>query len=77
MGSGGIFGFGSRAQKISPLISPLIFENFFGHETGRRGPWEQLEQHRDRKLPTFHEEANFDVKSAVASYFFFLFLLFI
>ena len=35
-GVGGNFGFGGRAQKIAPLIYPLIFENFFGHETGRR-----------------------------------------
>ena len=27
---------GGRARKITPLIYPLIFENFFGHETGRR-----------------------------------------
>ena len=36
-GVGGNFGFGGRARKITPLIYPLIFKNFFGHETGRRG----------------------------------------
>ena len=35
-GVGGNFGFGGRARKITPLIYPLIFKNFFGHETGRR-----------------------------------------
>ena len=30
---------GGRARKITPLIYPLIFENFFGHETGRRGSY--------------------------------------
>ena len=36
-GVGGNFGFGGRARKITPLVYPLIFKNFFGHETGRRG----------------------------------------
>ena len=30
-GVGGNFGFGGRARKITPLIYPLIFKNFFGH----------------------------------------------
>ena len=34
-GVGGNFGFGGRARKITPLIYPLIFENFFGHENSR------------------------------------------
>ena len=38
-GVGGNFGFGGRARKITPLIYPLIFKNFFGHETGRRGSY--------------------------------------
>ena len=33
---GSNFGFGGLARKITPLIYPLIFKNFFGHETGRR-----------------------------------------
>ena len=33
---GGNFGFGGRARKITPVIYPVIFKNFFGHETGRR-----------------------------------------
>ena len=33
----GNFGFGGRARKITPVIYPLIFENFFGHENSRRG----------------------------------------
>ena len=28
---------GGRAWKITPVIYPLIFENFFGHENSRRG----------------------------------------
>ena len=36
-GVGGNFGFGGRARKITPLIYPLIFKNFFGHENSRRG----------------------------------------
>ena len=35
-GVGGNFGFGGRARKITPLIYPLIFKNFFGHENSRR-----------------------------------------
>ena len=35
-GVGGNFGFGGRARKITPVIYPLNFKNFFGHETGRR-----------------------------------------
>ena len=36
-GVGGNFGFGGRARKITPLIYPLIFKNFFGHENSRHG----------------------------------------
>ena len=35
----GNFGFGGRARKITPVIYPLIFKNFFGHEIGRRGSY--------------------------------------
>ena len=35
-GVGSNFGFGGRARKITPVIYPVIFKNFFGHETGRR-----------------------------------------
>ena len=30
------FFLGGRARKITPVIYPLIFENFFGHENSRR-----------------------------------------
>ena len=30
---------GGRARKITPVIYPLIFKNFFGHEIGRRGSY--------------------------------------
>ena len=33
------FFLGGRARKITPLVYPLIFKNFFGHETGRRGSY--------------------------------------
>lgn len=29
--------FWGRARKITPLVYPLVFENFFGHENSRRG----------------------------------------
>ena len=34
-GVGGNFGFGGRARKITPLVYPLTFQNFFGHENSR------------------------------------------
>ena len=37
MGLGSPFLAGGQARKITPVIYPLIFKNFFGHETGRRG----------------------------------------
>ena len=30
---------GGRGRKMTPLIYPLIFENFFGHEMGRYGSY--------------------------------------
>ena len=39
IGLGATLVLGGRARKITPLIYPLIFKNFFGHETGRRGSY--------------------------------------
>ena len=57
---------GGRARKITPLIYPLIFENVFGHEIGRRG----IYWIKSEKISVdFKGDADFEVKSAVASYF--------
>ena len=64
-GVGGNFGFGGRARKITPLIYPLIFENFFGHETGRRGSFWSFST-TDPVI--FQAGAEFEVKSGVDSY---------
>ena len=39
MGLGSPFLAGGQARKITPVIYPVIFKNFFGHETGRRGSY--------------------------------------
>ena len=65
-GVGGNFGFGGRARKITPVIYPLIFEHFFGHENSRRGSfW----SNSDFFQAIFQAGADFEVKSGVASYF--------
>ena len=37
MGLGSPLWVGGQGREITPVIYPLVFKNFFGHETGRRG----------------------------------------
>ena len=69
-GVGGNLGFGGRARKITPLVYPLIFKNFFGHETGRRKSFLSFST-TDRHI--FYADAESEVKSDVASYFWVVF----
>ena len=68
------FRVGGRGRKITPLVSPLIFEHFFGHETGRCGSyWINSEKNRSKS----QADADFEVKSAVPSYFWIVFKTFL